>query len=123
MIVHIVLIEIAPSQNWNAPRLEIIRSNIVARGRGTLIHRQNLTVRARVKSCTASAGEQWDVAADCRALESWNRVQRSESLFHEMLARGWIGILRLRQRNQADPEIFGAEPNVLPAQLHKAGNE
>ena len=50
-------------------------------------------------------------------------MQRGESLFHETLARGWIGILGLRQRNEADPEIFGAEPNVLAAQLDKAGDE
>src|SRR6266496_2931840 len=96
MVGQIVLVEIASSQNWNAPRLEIIGSNIMARGRGTFIKRQNLPVRARVKRCIAGAGEQRNVAADRRALESWNRVQRGESLFHETLARGWIGILRLR---------------------------
>src|SRR5436190_21606680 len=123
MIGQIVLIEIASSQNWNAPRLEIIGSNILTWVRVTLIHRQNLSVRARVKRCTAGASEQRNVAADRGALESWNCVQRGEGFFHQMLPGRQIRILSFWQRNQTDPEIFGAEPNALPAQLHKAGNE
>ena len=69
MIGHVVLIEIASSQDWNAECLQIIRSNIVARGCGTFIHRQNFSVRASVKHVTAGSGDQRDVAADRGALK------------------------------------------------------
>src|SRR6059058_6523906 len=92
MIGQIVLIDIASSQNWNAPSLEIIRRNIVERRRCALIQRQNIPLITRIKRLTGGAVEQRDVAADRRALESWNHAQRGESLFHEMLARSRIRI-------------------------------
>src|SRR5437667_3102849 len=123
MIGHVVLIDIASRQDGNAEGLEITRSNIMARSCGTLIYRQDLPVWARVKHVSSGGGDQRDVAADRGALESRDLMQRGESFFHETLARGGIGICRLRQRHEADPHIFGAESDVLLAQFHEAGNE
>src|SRR5438876_8458339 len=123
MIGYVMLIEIASRQNRNAPGLEIIRSDIVAGGCGTLIQRQNFSVRPGVKRVTGGGGDQRNIGADRGALDTWNPLQRRESFFHETLAGGDIGIWRLWQRDQADPHIFGTEPNVLPAQLHEARNE
>ena len=123
MIGYVVLVELATRQNGNAPGFKIIRSDIVARGRGTLVQRQNFPIRAGVKRVAGGGGDQRNVRADRGALETWNPLQRRESFFHETLAGGDIGIWRLWQRDQADPHIFGTEPNALPAQLHKAGDE
>ena len=123
ILYYIVFIEIATGKKRDAKCLKVIGGDIVTRGRGTLIDRQNRAIGARIKRLTTGAGEQGDVTADRRALDSWDGVQRGESSFHETLARGRIGILRLRQRNQAYPQMFGAKPNVLAAQLHKAGDE
>ena len=96
MIGHIVFVDIASSQNWNAEGLEITRSDIVARGCGPFIHRQDFTVRAGVKHVAGGSGDQRNVAADRRALQTWNSIQRGQRFFHETLARGGIGICRLR---------------------------
>src|SRR5207245_9925637 len=96
MIDYRVLIEIAASQAENAEGLEITRSDIVALCCGTLIHRQNFSVRAGVKHVTGGGGNQRDVAADRRALKTWNCIQRGQRSFHETLPCGGIGIWRLR---------------------------
>src|SRR5207237_8601048 len=123
MIGYVVLIDIASRQDGNAAVLEITRRNIVARGGGPLIHRQNFTIRAGVKHVSGGGGDQRDIATDRGALDRWNLLQRRQSFFHETLARGGIGIGRLRQRHQASPHILGAEPDVLLAQLYEAGDK
>src|SRR5882724_7224143 len=123
MIGHVVLVEITSSQNRNGPGSEIIGSYVVVGSCGPFVDRQNLAVSAGIKCVTGGGGDERNVAADCCALETWNCAQRSESSFHETLARGLVGIRRLRQGHEPDPEIFGPKPDVLPTQLYKTGDE
>src|SRR5260370_33368892 len=118
-----VLIEVASRQDRNAKSLEIMQRYGVVSSCSRLVDRQNLAVGARIKCIAGSGGDKRDVAADGRALETRDRAQGGESLFHETFARGLIGIRRLRQGHESDPEIFGVEPNALPAQLHKTVDE
>src|SRR6266436_5859709 len=110
-------------QNRNAKSLEIIRSDVVIGSCGPLVDRQNLAVGARIECIAGSGGDERDIAADGRTLETRDRAQCGESLFDETLARWLIGIRRLRQGHESDPEIFGVEPNALPTQLHKTGDK
>src|SRR5207237_8855853 len=103
MIGHVVLIEFASGQDGNAESLKIIWSDIVAGSRGPSINRQDVAVRTRVKHVSGGGRDQWDIAADRSALDTWNRAQRSQSLFPETVAGGQIGILSLGQSYQAGP--------------------
>src|SRR5205814_5115654 len=107
MIGYVMLVELASRQNGNAPGFKIIRSDIVARGRGTLVQRQNFSVPPGVKRVTGGGGDQWIIGADRGALDTWNPLHRRESFFYETWAGVDIWIWRLGQRDQADPHVFG----------------
>src|SRR4029077_19140402 len=115
----IVLIEIASCQNRNAPGLKITGRNIVARGRRPLVHRQDLTVSARIKRRITAARQQRNIATDSDTLKTWNRWQRSEQLFYEALPCPDIRILRRRQSDEANPNISVVVSDVLLIETHK----
>src|SRR5204862_5360656 len=69
---NVVLIELASRHDGYAEGLKIVRRDLMVRGGGPFIYRQNFPVRAGVKHVTGGGGDQWDVAADRRALDTWN---------------------------------------------------
>ena len=118
-----MLVEITSGQNGNAPGPEIIRRNIVAGRRGALVDRQNLAIGPRIECIAACAGQERNVRADGSAFEPGNGAQCSQRLLREMLPRVEIGILRLRQGDKTDPDVFAVVADVLPVQPHKTGDE
>src|SRR5207302_9769131 len=69
------------------------------------------------------AGQERYVRANRSAFEPGNGVQCSQRLLREMLPRVEIGILRLRQGDKTDPDVFAVVADVLPVQPHKTGDE
>src|SRR5215467_134450 len=120
MISGIVLIKIASCQNRNAPCLKITGRNVVARSRRPLVHRQNLSISARVKCRITGADQQRDVAADSDTFKTWNRPQRGKQLFYEALTRPDISILCRRQSNEANPNVSVLISDVLLVEANKA---
>src|SRR5438067_4754537 len=71
---NVVLIELASRHDGYAEGLKIVRRDLMVRGGGPFIHRQNFSVRAGVKHVTGGGGNEWDVAADRGALETRDRA-------------------------------------------------
>src|SRR5262249_50027525 len=90
----IVFIKFASGEKWNAPRLKIIRSDVVTRSGRSFVDRWNVTIAASVKGAITSG--QRNITAHRRALQTRNITQRIKQLLDENLARRSIGILRNR---------------------------
>src|SRR5205085_508662 len=119
----VVFVETASGQKRNSPRLQIIRRDIMAGGGGALIDREDFAVRPGVKHVAAGAGEKGNVGAQARALQTGDITQSGERLFGEALARAEIGIARIRQGDEAEPNIVRAIADILLAQAHETGDE
>ncbi len=80
-----------------------------------LVDGQNLAFGPRVQCVTAAGGNQRNVRAHGRALDPRHVAQCGQSLFRETFSRSVVGIARLRQSHEADPEIVGAIADALLA--------
>src|SRR4030095_5312841 len=102
---EVVLIEVAPGDNRNAPGLEVSRHRIVGGRNGTLRHRRHMALRTSVESGTVPAGQR-EIAAHSHAFETRDRAQRLLRPLREARARRFIGIMRLWEGHKGDPEVI-----------------
>ena len=72
----------------------------------------NIALRASVESGAVATGER-EIAAHGHAFETRDRAQRLLRPLGEALARRLIGIARLRQTSERDPEMIGLEAERL----------
>ena len=66
----------------------------------------------RIKRRANAPGE-GEITADDRAFETRNRAQRFLNTLREARATGLVGITRLRQRNERNPEMIEPETERL----------
>ena len=99
-----MLVEFAPSEKRDTPRLQEIRRYIVTRRTRALLHRRQIAIATRVQRSVAAI--QRNVPAHRRVLNARHIVQSVEDLLDEMLTRCRIGILSSRQRDRPGPEML-----------------
>ena len=103
-LARVVLVELAPGEKWDSPRLEVVRRHIMTRRSRALLHRRQIAIAPRVERSVTAI--QRNITTNGRGLDAGDIAQRVEQLFDETLTRCGVGILRSGQCDRAGPEVL-----------------